>query len=551
MTVFRRIIVAMNKGRVTAIIVLMVLALGSLIAMQAYWIRNALALREQQFNVSVSEALLNVAQEVEQKEALELMMSNSWMQNNVQMMSQGMNVLYEGIAQSDPSLQEYLTGGIAEEPQSGADGIMPEVDLNVDTILAIDSSCHVIYQSTVNIQVNDSVRTFTITHTDRDHLEKQLTNNKQKMASKMDQVNDLFFKYFGLDRNPNDRIKEDEIVSLINEELKYRGINTKYEYIVLSDYGMPIIKSENYIPEMLNSSHRVMLFPNDLFSDPSNLMVYFPDQRKFIISSLGFMSASSIGLILVISLCFAYTIYVIFRQKKLSDMKNDFINNMTHELKTPVATISLASEMLMDDRIQGDQARLGRFASVIHEENKRLGGQVEKVLQMAVLDKGEFKLNITQVNVHEVVQKLCDKFSLRMEERGGTCHLDLSASQPFIDVDEVHFSNIITNLLDNAIKYSSDAPDVTITTRDAVGGIKICVKDKGIGMNREQQKRVFERFYRVPTGNIHNVKGFGLGLSYVKAMVEAHGGDILLKSELHKGSSFEVFMPYKASVEHN
>lgn len=541
----------MNKGKVTAIIVLMVLALGSLIAMQAYWIRNALALREQQFNVSVSEALLNVAQEVEQKEAMDLMMSNAWQQNNVQMMSQGMSVLYEGLTQSDPALQNYLTGDITEVPQGGQDGLIPDVDLNVDTILAVDSSCHIIYKSTVNIQVNDSIRTFTITHTDRDHLEKQLTSNKQKMASKMDQVNDLFFRYFGLDRNPNDRIKEDEIVAMIDQELGYRGINTKYEYIVLSDYGIPIIKSEDFVPEMLNNSHRVMLFPNDLFSDPSNLMVFFPDQRKFILSSLGVMSFSSIGLILVISLCFAYTIYVIYRQRKLSDMKNDFINNMTHELKTPVATISLASEMLMDQRIQGDQARLGRFASVIHEENKRLGGQVEKVLQMAVLDKGEFKLNIANVDVHEVVQKLCDKFSLRLDERGGACHLNLQAAQSIIEVDEVHFSNIITNLLDNAIKYSADAPDVTISTRDAVGGIKICVSDKGIGMNREQQKRVFERFYRVPTGNIHNVKGFGLGLSYVKAMVDAHGGDVTLKSELHKGSTFEVFMPYKASADHN
>lgn len=527
------------------------MALGSLIAMQAYWISNALYLREQQFNANVSEALLNVAQEVEQKEAMDLMMSNAWQQNNMQMMSQGMSVLYEGIAQSDPNLEEYLNGDIAEAPQAGKDGMIPEVDLNVDTILAIDSSCNIIYKSTVNIQVNDSVRTFTITHTDRDGLERQLTSNKQKMASKMDQVNDLFFRYFGLDRNPNERIKEDELVGMIDQELAYRGINTKYEYVVLNEYGMPVVKSQDFIPEMLNNSFRVMLFPNDLFSDPSNLMVYFPDQRKFILSSLGFMSLSSIGLILVISLCFAYTIYVIYRQRKLSDMKNDFINNMTHELKTPVATISLASEMLMDQRIQGDQARLGRFASVIHEENKRLGGQVEKVLQMAVLDKGEFKLNIADVDVHEVVQKLCDKFSLRLDERGGACHLDLQASESVIEVDEVHFSNIITNLLDNAIKYSADAPDVTITTRDAVGGIKISVRDKGIGMNREQQKRVFERFYRVPTGNIHNVKGFGLGLSYVKAMVEAHGGDILLKSELHKGSAFEVFMPYKTSVEHN
>jgi two-component system phosphate regulon sensor histidine kinase PhoR len=200
--------------------------------------------------------------------------------------------------------------------------------------------------------------------------------------------------------------------------------------------------------------------------------------------------------------------------------------------------------MLMNDSVANDKPRLQRFANVIHEENKRLGGQVEKVLQMAVLDKGEAKLNLSKLDVHERMKAVVDKMTLQMDDRGGEFILKLKATRTQLTADELHFTNIITNLVDNAIKYSLNAPKVTLATEDATNGIVISVTDEGIGMNKEQQKRVFEKFYRVPTGNIHNVKGFGLGLSYVKAMVEAHGGSIRLRSELLKGSTFEVFLPY-------
>lgn len=527
----------------------MVLALGSLIAMQAYWINNAVALREQQFQNSVNEALLSIAQQVEEREAMKLMQSNSWMTNNMRMMQTNVDLLLQGSA--NVAGNEYTDWAPDGLVKNASNEILPDVNLNVDTILAIDSSCHTIYQSTVCIQVNDSVKTFTITHSNKKKLEEQVINSREKMASKLDQVNELFFQFFGIDREMNERIDETELQAVIDKELGARNINTKYEYLVLNNMGMPLMKSEKYQADMLQKSQQVLLFPNDLFSEPNSLLLYFPNQKRFILSSLGFMSASSIVLIIIISLCFAYTIYVIFRQKKLSDMKTDFINNMTHELKTPVATISLASEMLRNESIQKDHAKLSRFAGVIHEENKRLGGQVEQVLQMAVLDKGEFKLSIDQVNVHEIVERLCDKFTLRLEEKGGTCNTDLRARMPYIQADETHFTNIITNLIDNAIKYSKEVPEVSIRTHDAAGGITIEVEDKGIGMNREQQKRVFEKFYRVPTGNIHNVKGFGLGLSYVKAMVEAHGGTVSLSSELLKGSTFSIFMPYKAVINQN
>jgi two-component system phosphate regulon sensor histidine kinase PhoR len=288
----------------------------------------------------------------------------------------------------------------------------------------------------------------------------------------------------------------------------------------------------------------VTLFPSDLFSEHNYLFVNFPTKHDYIRKSLGTMAFSSIGLILAISLCFAYTIHVIFRQKKLSDMKTDFVNNMTHELKTPISTISLASEMLRDQKVAADTQRIQKYAGVIHEENKRLGSHVEKVLQMAVIDRGEHKLKLSYINLHELIQKALDKMMLQLEERGGKLHTEFTARFPEARVDETHFINIITNLLDNAIKYSNEHPDITVATRDHSGGIVISVSDKGIGMSREAQRRVFEKFYRVPTGNVHNVKGFGLGLSYVKAMVDAHGGNVKLKSELNKGTTFEIFIPH-------
>jgi two-component system phosphate regulon sensor histidine kinase PhoR len=232
-------------------------------------------------------------------------------------------------------------------------------------------------------------------------------------------------------------------------------------------------------------------------------------------------------------------------------MKTDFVNNMTHELKTPISTISLASEMLRDPKVTGDSQRIQKYAGVIHDENKRLGSQVEKVLQMAVIDRGEHKLKLSYLNLHDLIHRAVDKMALQVEEHKGILKTDFAARFPEAQVDESHFTNIVINLLDNAIKYSNEIPDITVSTRDQDGGVLISVADKGIGISKDAQKRVFEKFYRVPTGNVHNVKGFGLGLSYVKAMVEAHAGTVKLKSELNKGTTFEVFIPHSNPFHEN
>ena len=235
---------------------------------------------------------------------------------------------------------------------------------------------------------------------------------------------------------------------------------------------------------------------------------------------------------------------VILRQKKISEVKNDFINNMTHEFKTPIATVSLATEALQDDDIKGNKAFVERYVSVIQEENKRLGMQVERVLQIASLDKKDFKLKIEEANLHQIIEKALVNINILVEKRGGSISSQLLASNPIIEADKVHLTNIVYNLLDNANKYSPDAPQINIRTENISTGVILKISDEGIGMSKEASQKIFDKFYRVSTGNVHDVKGFGLGLSYVKNIIDMHHGSINVKSEPGKGSTFKIILPF-------
>lgn len=228
-------------------------------------------------------------------------------------------------------------------------------------------------------------------------------------------------------------------------------------------------------------------------------------------------------------------------------MKNDFINNMTHEFKTPLATISLAVDSINNPVILNNPDKVKRFANIIKQENTRMNGQVEKVLQMAIIDKNDFNLNFTNIDLHDIIEKAVDNIILQIEKKEGEIHTNLKATNHFISGDQTHISNIIYNLLDNANKYSNEKPEIVITTQDVPDGIEIIVKDNGIGISKEAKKHIFDKFYRVHTGNLHDVKGFGLGLSYVKTMTQAHNGKIDVVSELGKGSSFIIVLPTKQS----
>ena len=332
---------------------------------------------------------------------------------------------------------------------------------------------------------------------------------------------------------------------IINRNFSHLGINIPYEYALIQN-GLEIIyKSEKYADPKELKLFSTQLFPNDIFARDNVLQIYFPGQRNFIFKSTGFIAITSVLLTLIILLGFSVSIHIMFKQKRLSQIKNDFVNNMTHELKTPISTISLASQMLKDDSIPMENKNISYISGIIEDESKRLSYQVEKVLKTALLEQGHIKLKQKELDVHKIIDNVVKNFEIQVNSRNGNLTKNLGAKNSLLFVDEIHFTNIIFNLLDNAVKYSNGTVDITVSTKDDKNGFYLQVSDKGIGIKKQDQKRVFDQFYRVSTGNVHDVKGFGLGLSYVKKIVNAHNGEINLISEYKKGSTFEIFIPTK------
>lgn len=348
--------------------------------------------------------------------------------------------------------------------------------------------------------------------------------------------------------NYNNAVDTMYVDSLLREELMSRGINTRYIWAILNTpvnvFHSDKHSSNPYQDSLLCSRYRVSLTPDNLFSQPRVLSIYFPNERSFILKSMWLMLILSAMFILFIILLFYSSITTIYRQKQLSEVKNDFISNMTHELKTPISTISLACEVLSDEDVSKTKERTDRYVNMIRDENKRLGILVENVLQTALLDKGNFKLKPVQIDLHEMIRQAIGSVQLSVDKKGGEIISALKAEQHELLADRTHVQNVVYNLLDNAIKYTPEKPIIRIYTQDMPGAIEICVEDNGIGISRDNQKRIFEKLYRVPTGNIHDVKGFGLGLSYVKAIVEKHGGQVWVESEPGHGSRFYVRLPY-------
>ncbi len=356
------------------------------------------------------------------------------------------------------------------------------------------------------------------------------------------------------ERPITERIDRLTLDTLLRESLTERSISLPFSYGVRSDRtssGKPQFLFATYNTDanrMMQLGYRAVLFPNNLIDTSNHLYVYFPTRKEFIWSQMGFTMAASALLILTILACFYIAISTILRQKKMADIKNDFINNMTHEFKTPISTISLAVEMAEGVGSVGydeENGRLGRYLGIIRDETRRLGSHVEKVLQMALLDRGAVKLTLVPVNIHDVVEKVLNSIGLQIEQREGELVLDFEAENEVVEADEVHLTNIVYNLVDNAIKYSPGQPHITIRTQSLDEGVSLTVADRGLGLSKEQQGRIFETFYRVPTGNVHDVKGFGLGLSYVRKMIDAHQGRVAVTSQLGQGSAFEVMIPYK------
>ena len=338
------------------------------------------------------------------------------------------------------------------------------------------------------------------------------------------------------------------IDSLLRFELHNKGIYLLPSYEVTTANNDSLIFSNvNDVsgsrPQFIaGNTYQTAIF-KDVLNDPGMIRLTFPQKNSLILSKMKVTMGTTAGLLFVLVLCFGYTLFSIIRQKKISEMKTDFINNMTHEFKTPVSTIMIASEALKDNEITSDKARVSRLANIIYEENERLGSHIERVLNVARIDKNDFKLESKPVDINEMISVVVDSMALKLQKCEADVSLHLDAETAIVNADELHLSNVLYNLIDNAIKYSEGVPQITISSFNKNGQVVIKVADRGIGMSRDQQTKIFEQFYRIPTGNVHNVKGFGLGLSYVNTIVKRLNGSINVRSERDKGSEFELKFP--------
>ena len=337
---------------------------------------------------------------------------------------------------------------------------------------------------------------------------------------------------------------KDDIREIIEKQLKQNNIKQPFEFCVTNIFKNSILQSDGFQMADEQTAKVAELEPEDSYRARETLYLYIHEDKNLIIREMLWMIIASVVFTTIIVLAFAVTVRTLFNQKKLSEIKSDFINNMTHELKTPLATISLAIDALTNEKVIHDTDKIKIYSSMIKEENKRMNKQVEKILQAARLEREEIKLSLQKLDAHQVINKVADNLALQIQEKNGVLDLKLNATNSFIEADEVHFSNIIFNLLDNAMKYSDKPPHILVETfKHGNGMLSIKVKDNGIGMDKETQSRIFEKFYRAHTGNLHNVKGFGLGLSYVKAIVDAHNGRIKVESAPGKGSTFTITIP--------
>jgi two-component system, OmpR family, phosphate regulon sensor histidine kinase PhoR len=542
----------MKRFNVKLIIVLAGVAMLGLIVIQIYWIRNAIALNEERFEQNVNEALKNVVYKVEKHStAAKITRRFNFRKQGIRWLMEQDSLDPDGTiyrqSASDNTTYKFKSNKfkvkVFEEFISDSSGVITKETKQhsfIEDSMPISNSLFNFNMNTANtsVQINPI-----------DTVDKEV----KWLQHKNDMVNDIFDELVSINVYNDYDVNVDTVFldSLIRNELLEKGIDAEYKFTILNHSGSRMHYkriSKNSGGEFAKQKFQVNLSPDNIFIQPKYLTLYFPDQSSYILRTMWWMLFASGVFILVIILSFHYTVTIIFRQKKLSEIKNDFISNMTHEFKTPISTISLACEVLNDASIEKSPERVTNYVKVIGEENKRLSTLVENILQTAILDKGEFKLKVQEVDVHGIIQQAINNIRLQVENREGQIITRLDAEQHVLEADKVHLTNIIYNLMDNALKYTDQKPVIEISTKNANNGILISVRDNGIGISKENQKKIFDTLYRVPTGNIHNVKGFGLGLSYVKAVVEKHGGTISVESELGKGSTFGIFMPYRHNV---
>lgn len=369
---------------------------------------------------------------------------------------------------------------------------------------------------------------------------------RQRYIYQKELLDEVIFSilYQSSDKPLKERVDFSQLDRVIKTELRNNGIRIDYHFSVTTSDGREVYRCPDYSSEGDEVVYSQLLFPNDPPAQTGIMHIHFPEMRKYLFYSLRFM-LPTITFTLVLLIIFIFTIYTIFRQRRLTEIKNDFINNMTHEFKTPISTISLAAQMLSDPAVGKSDAMFKHISGIINDETKRLRFQVEKVLQMSMFDKKAATFKRRELDANELIGDIVNTFRLKVESSGGKIHADLKAEASNVFADEMHLTNVIFNLMDNAVKYKSNERELELYVRTWSEGnkISISIADNGIGIKKEDLRKIFEKFYRVHTGNRHDVKGFGLGLAYVKSVIINHKGTIHAESEYGKGTKFIITLP--------
>lgn len=512
----------MKKSTIWILTIVMAIAFFGLIYLQISYFRTTIKLRSSQFNEAVSRSLYQVSKNLE--------------------LDQTQKFFYAEVEDSKKKKKNLTMGSLNEQtithqqhwriatPDGGS------VDIHLDASHTIASKP----DKTVFLSPNHGSRSVTQTSYELQEALKQRYEYQKVLL--YDVLNKLVNT---ASLEPiEERVDFDKIKTTIRNELRHNGIELPFTIEVVNKDDKPVYKEATYYVEDMRALYQQVLFPNDPIDKLYYLKIYFPTKKDYITSEASvFLPIIAFTLILLIT--FIISIYLILRQKRLSEMKSDFMNNMTHELKTPVSTISLAAQMLKDGAIIKSPDVFKHISNVINDETKRLSFQVEKVLQMSLFEKQKASLKLKELDINDLVVSVANTFQLKVEKFGGTLDIDLGATESTINVDEMHFTNVLFNLLDNALKYRREDVrfELMMKTWNTNNRVYVSIEDNGVGIKKENIKKIFERFYRVSTGNVHDAKGFGLGLAYVKKIIDDHKGTIKVESELGVGTKFIISLP--------
>ncbi len=575
----------MNKKVFTALIVLMGISILGIISVQLIWMTSALKVKNELFDRGVSDALSNTVNSLEKINDLdvvnEMVFSNDliWVDNEDQKAPPAPILKYRGNTSKQPVkiIRQYSKPKNTNKFEIKIDNNGNSTELyeyrfsadkkNTEHIIvnsqksiknqpgkntvetSADADVMFIYSDSLVGDI-DSLYTLSFVHIDSfvseiDTLHELVPGISKRVRIKADKLkstaNQLVTEISTWDVR---EIDHQLIADVLKNELNNRNIPIKFDFAVIQDSLISFISQNGDSILLASSKYKANLYPHDIFQKNIQLALFFPGQNSFIYRSVNWLLLASFIFSMIILITFATSIFYILKQKKISEMKSDFINNMTHEFKTPIATISVAADSIVNNKVITDPEQVRYFTSMIKKENIRMNRQVEDILTIASLDKKDFEFKWEALNAHDIVNSAIQSIYLQVKKRGGTIITKLDAGNAVITSDKIHCTNILYNLLDNANKYSDKAPEIKVSSKNDSKGIIISIEDNGIGMNKAVQNKIFERFYRQSSGNIHNVKGFGLGLSYVKAVVTANKGSISVTSEQGKGAKFDVFLPF-------